>query len=97
MLLPKTLPSTKAKQLAQDGQKLYRLATSPEAKRAYRQAADVLKMDWKIQPGVGTTHGGMASSQPAVASGTPDHCENFPSGPESSSMFQATVMLASEQ
>ncbi|MFJ6347812.1 hypothetical protein ACIQLM_20040 [Pseudarthrobacter oxydans] len=32
----------KAKQLAEDGQKLYRFATSPEAKRAYKKAAAVL-------------------------------------------------------
>lgn len=33
----------KVKQLAEDGQKVYRAVTSPEAKRAYRQASEVLR------------------------------------------------------
>ncbi|WP_395405935.1 hypothetical protein ACHMXB_22195 (plasmid) [Arthrobacter sp. UC242_113] len=33
----------KAKKLAEEGQRLYRAATSPEAKQAYRQAAEILK------------------------------------------------------
>lgn len=32
----------KARQLLDDGQKLYRAATSPEAKEAYRKAAEVV-------------------------------------------------------
>lgn len=33
----------KAKKLFEDGKKMYRAATSPEAKRAYRQAAEIIK------------------------------------------------------
>jgi hypothetical protein len=32
----------KAKQLLEDGKKVYRAATSPEAKQAYRQAAQIM-------------------------------------------------------
>jgi hypothetical protein len=34
---------TRAKKLLEDGKKMYRAATSPEAKQAYRQAADIIK------------------------------------------------------
>lgn len=33
----------KARKLAENGAKLYRAANSPEAKRAYRQAADFIR------------------------------------------------------
>ncbi|WP_458113483.1 hypothetical protein M1D88_05045 [Arthrobacter sp. R1-13] len=33
----------KAKKLLEDGKKIYRAATSPEAKEAYRQAAEIIK------------------------------------------------------
>jgi hypothetical protein len=33
----------KAKQLAEDGKRMYQAATSPEAKQAYRQVADLVK------------------------------------------------------
>ena len=33
----------RVKKLANDGKKIYGAATSPEDKRAYRQAADILK------------------------------------------------------
>jgi DNA-binding MurR/RpiR family transcriptional regulator len=33
----------KAKKLFEDGKKMYRAATSPEAKEAYRQAAEIIK------------------------------------------------------
>ena len=33
----------KAKELAEDGKRMYRAATSPEAKQAYRQVADLIK------------------------------------------------------
>lgn len=33
----------KAKKLAEDGKRMYQAATSPEAKRAYRQTADFIK------------------------------------------------------
>jgi hypothetical protein len=33
----------KAKKLVDDGKQVYRAATSPEAKRAYRQAAEIIK------------------------------------------------------
>lgn len=33
----------KMKKLAQDGQRFYRVATSPEAKHVYRQAAELLR------------------------------------------------------
>lgn len=32
----------KARKLVEDGKKVYRAVTSPEAKRAYRQAAEVI-------------------------------------------------------
>lgn len=33
----------KARKLAEDGRRMYQAATSPEAKRAYRQTADLIK------------------------------------------------------
>lgn len=33
----------KAKKLLEDGKKMYRAATSPEAKESYRQAAEIIK------------------------------------------------------
>lgn len=33
----------KAKKLFEDGKRMYRAATSPEAKEAYRQAAEIIK------------------------------------------------------
>lgn len=33
----------KAKKLAEDGKRMYQAATSPEAKRAYRQTTDLIK------------------------------------------------------